>query len=101
MAGATRVRQTKIGARPSMISRCPGRHRMYHGAVGESLRGEGVVPRPDFNRSQEVNRMATIFVSPFGSDAGPGTLAQPFRLVEQGVAAIGAPGDILYIRGGS
>jgi hypothetical protein len=40
-------------------------------------------------------------VSPFGDDTSPGTLAQPFQTITKGIASIGTPGDVLFLRGGS
>lgn len=40
-----------------------------------------------------------VFVSPTGTDAGPGTLAKPFRTIQQGVDAL-KPGDTCYVREG-
>ena len=34
--------------------------------------------------------MATLFVSPFGSDDDPGTLEAPFRTIQKGID--GSPG---------
>ena len=45
--------------------------------------------------------MATLFVSPFGDNTSPGTLDAPFRTIEKGVEGLTAPGDVLYLRGGS
>jgi hypothetical protein len=45
--------------------------------------------------------MATLFVSPFGDNTSPGTLDAPFRTIEKGVKGLTAPGDVLYLRGGS
>jgi hypothetical protein len=45
-------------------------------------------------------RAAVYYVSPQGSDAGPGTLAQPFATLQKGHnVAVG--GDTVYIRGGT
>jgi hypothetical protein len=45
--------------------------------------------------------MATLFVSPFGRDDWAGTLDKPFCTIEQGIASLDGPGDILFLRGGS
>ena len=42
---------------------------------------------------------AKVYVSPTGSDSGPGTLAQPFRTIQQGVDVL-KPGDTCYVREG-
>jgi len=41
----------------------------------------------------------TRYVSPVGSDAGPGTLAAPWKTVQH-AAQTAAPGDVVYVRGG-
>jgi uncharacterized repeat protein (TIGR02059 family) len=43
---------------------------------------------------------ATYYVATNGSDSNPGTLAQPWLTIQKGFSSI-APGDILYIRGGT
>jgi hypothetical protein len=45
--------------------------------------------------------MATLFVSPDGNDADPGTVEAPFRTIRRGVDALQGPGDVLFLRGGS
>jgi hypothetical protein len=45
--------------------------------------------------------MATLFVSPFGDNTSPGTVDAPFRTIKKGVEGLTAPGDVLYLRGGS
>jgi parallel beta-helix repeat protein len=44
--------------------------------------------------------LSTYYVAPGGSDSSPGTLAQPFATVNQGVSVL-TPGDTLYLRGGT
>jgi hypothetical protein len=43
---------------------------------------------------------ATVFVSPTGDDANPGTLARPFRTIQHGVDLL-QPGDTCLVRGGT
>ncbi len=43
---------------------------------------------------------ADLFVSPSGDDAGPGTVKQPLRTIQQGVDTL-KPGDTCYLRAGS
>ncbi|MBT7162389.1 MAG: pectate lyase, partial [Victivallales bacterium] len=40
---------------------------------------------------------ATVFISPSGDDANPGTLAQPFRTIQHGVNLL-QPGDTCFVR---
>lgn len=47
-----------------------------------------------------VAEQADFYVSPRGDDAGPGTLAQPFRTLEQAFAQA-TPGTLIYVRGGT
>ena len=46
------------------------------------------------------SRQATYYVSPSGSDQGPGTLARPFRTIHRGFTEL-RPGDTLRIRAGT
>jgi len=43
---------------------------------------------------------ATVFISPSGDDANPGTLAQPFRTIQHGVNLL-QPGDTCFVRSGT
>jgi len=43
---------------------------------------------------------STYYVSPSGSDSGPGTLSSPWRTVAKALATLRA-GDTLYVRGGT
>jgi hypothetical protein len=48
-----------------------------------------------------VARAATYYVATTGDDGLPGSMALPFKTIAKGVAALKAPGDMLYIRGGT
>lgn len=41
-----------------------------------------------------------VFVAPTGDDAGPGTIAKPYRTIQHAVDAL-QPGDTCYLRGGT
>jgi parallel beta-helix repeat protein len=43
---------------------------------------------------------ATFYVATTGNDSNPGTLAQPFRTMRQGVSVL-RPGDTTFVRGGT
>src|SRR4051794_19955776 len=43
---------------------------------------------------------STYYVSPSGSDSGPGSISAPWRTVAKGLTSLRA-GDTLYIRGGT
>lgn len=43
---------------------------------------------------------ATYYVAPTGSDLNPGTITQPFKTVQK-ASSIAAPGDLIYVRGGT
>src|SRR6476619_2837533 len=43
---------------------------------------------------------ATFYVATTGNDSNPGTLAQPFRTMRQGVSVL-VPGDTTYVRAGT
>jgi parallel beta-helix repeat protein len=47
-----------------------------------------------------VARGAVYYVSPTGDDGNPGTEARPWRTVQK-AADVAAPGDTVYVRGGS
>jgi parallel beta-helix repeat protein len=56
--------------------------------------------RPGVERLEGRDVPSAYYVSTAGSDANPGTLAQPFATVNHGASVLAA-GDTLYVRGGT
>lgn len=48
----------------------------------------------------DLDAATAFYLSPTGSDSNPGTISQPFLTLRKGFGAL-APGDTLYIRGGT
>ncbi|MBW2589649.1 MAG: hypothetical protein JRD71_02825 [Deltaproteobacteria bacterium] len=53
-----------------------------------------------FSMLQAQNSQSHIYVATNGSDANPGTLAEPFATIQHAINVM-YPGDICYIRGGT
>ena len=47
-----------------------------------------------------AHAQSTYYVSPTGSDANPGTVAEPFLTIQKGVSSV-APGDVIVVRDGT
>lgn len=54
----------------------------------------------EIERLEERQFLSSYFVSTAGTDANPGTLAQPFATIQQ-AANVAQPGDTVFIRGGT
>jgi hypothetical protein len=57
--------------------------------------------RPQLEVLEDRQLLSTYYVATTGSDANPGTLAQPFRTIQHGLDVATAPGDTVYVRGGT
>src|SRR5262245_47522941 len=56
--------------------------------------------RPAVEALEDRCLLATFVIAPGGSDAGPGTLAQPFATIQHGLD-VAQPGDTVLVRAGT
>jgi hypothetical protein len=60
----------------------------------------GPAPRAEFHPLEQRVLFASYFVSPSGSDAGPGTSGEPWLTLQRAASAVGA-GDAVTVRAGT
>jgi hypothetical protein len=57
--------------------------------------------RPAVEALEERRVLSTYYVAPTGSNANPGTLAQPFKTIQHGIDMAAKPGDTIEVRAGT